>query len=104
MGVHSPAEARTIIRLTTAYWMVGISETYGNHAVIQSLESATRMLEGMGLEDGSPDPVDTVIELGPDADIDVDTEDVITMDHDAYPAPEGGQTIRNGTLDGRIAR
>lgn len=46
-GVHSSVEARSVIRLTTADGTVGVSETYGNSAMIERLEGAVPLLEGM---------------------------------------------------------
>lgn len=46
-GVHSEVEARTIIRVETADGAVGISETYGNSAIIETLESAASFVEGI---------------------------------------------------------
>lgn len=46
-GAHSEVAARTIVRLTTADGQVGISETYGDETVINALERATSLVEGM---------------------------------------------------------
>lgn len=53
-GVHSEYEARTILRVTTADGAVGISETYGNDAIIGALRSATPFVEGMDPYDMRP--------------------------------------------------
>lgn len=46
-GAHSDVAARTIVRLTAADGACGIAETYGDGAVIASLERAADFVEGM---------------------------------------------------------
>ncbi|WP_052368038.1 enolase C-terminal domain-like protein [Haloferax sp. ATB1] len=46
-GAHTNVAARTIIRLTTADGQVGIGETYGDQKIIDALERARSLVEGM---------------------------------------------------------
>ena len=46
-GAHSELAARTVVRLTTADGEQGIAETYGDDAVIDALERASGLVEGM---------------------------------------------------------
>ncbi|WP_101296985.1 enolase C-terminal domain-like protein [Halegenticoccus soli] len=46
-GAHSEVAARTIVRLTTADGEVGVGETYGDERVIDALERAAGLVEGM---------------------------------------------------------
>lgn len=53
-GAHTSVAARTIIRLTTADGQVGISETYGDQKIIDALERAIDLVEGMNPHDRKP--------------------------------------------------
>lgn len=53
-GAHSEVAARTIVRLTTADGAVGIAETYGDETVIDALERATTLVEGMNPYERKP--------------------------------------------------
>lgn len=53
-GAHTNVAARTIIRLTTADGQVGISETYGDQKIIDALERAIDLVEGMNPHDRKP--------------------------------------------------
>jgi glucarate dehydratase len=53
-GAHSEIAARTIVRLTTADGEVGIAETYGDERVIDALEQATSLVEGMNPYERKP--------------------------------------------------
>ncbi|WP_313692480.1 enolase C-terminal domain-like protein [Halorarum halobium] len=46
-GAHSGVAARTIVRVTTADGAVGVGETYGDPKIIDALERAASLVEGM---------------------------------------------------------
>jgi len=46
-GAHTELAARTVVRVTTADGEVGVAETYGDDAVIDALERARGLVEGM---------------------------------------------------------
>lgn len=53
-GAHSELAARTLVRLTSADGTVGVGETYGDTEIIQGLEGARELVEGMDPHERRP--------------------------------------------------
>jgi glucarate dehydratase len=53
-GAHSELAARTIVRLTTADGTTGVAETYGDSRVIDGLDGARDLVEGMDPHERRP--------------------------------------------------